>query len=835
MNRRQFLVSFPIATKIGALRAENSDTYPSDQLGVKQTVSTADFGTIWSQRIDGVIEDYMPYESNILLTGEDPSGTGTIYWLDSETGDIQRTADLPEPPFEMRTSEDLDYFYVSTYTEENTCRGYRVNVNTGETHEWYNGDKFLNATPIFDDKVFINPEASEPPKLLALNLTTGNIEWERTFDSSLNYPWARTDGIYTTTRGEQESTIYRFGFDGQVQWENDLPSSLRVPSVHDERIYVSGENPDQSGSLYAINKETGTPEWRIRTDSEPDRPRSGESNLVFPTGMYDEKTPLTIHVHDIESGRKEWQLVPGEIVDNPDRANTAIGEGFVYFSHANGIIAYHERTGTESWRFSQTSPGWMYTARGRLLFIGTDGVFYALDPQTGSVDWQYELDGSGDGSSVRSRPNRLYVTGESQMSAIRRPSKQTGDIEVSIANNFVNSDPRGVMELVFNAAEGAVTPPGVGDDPDKNEAYINVDIEVILPTRESKTIAEVVPRFRSPGWDANFGPEQTAFRQTGPQTYRIDNLQIATLGQVGITFFKALMMLLSLRGVNTGEVGSAVETQTQSYPDVTLDSVLITYEDGSKESYTVDKQLPRYIDVCPDSALRSIIGSQECNLDNYTQTDLENAEGVAVLSPATTLVTDSQGQRCGRRPSEYGFEVFDEISDGFYSGPLDDEFVLVPQGEYEMEIFGTGSGKATIQIETAVDGDKIRQHQYQDIPVTESTVISHNGDSASLTVSSDGQDDRTVDPSETTVNAVEAYLEEAVTKHELPTNQPESSNSGDPSSEDSDEEGSETPSAKDSEGNGSVLGEPIPLIGAAIAGIGGGVALLKRMTDTDNE
>jgi|GEM_PF-3587447 len=359
-------------------------------------------------------------------------------------------------------------------------------------------------------------------------------------------------------------------------------------------------------------------------------------------------------------------------------------------------------------------------------------VTYRSDAPTGpeetrTVEAVVEHDGG------TSRAARSYTAPERTPTPTDEPTpRPTPELDVTIRNNFIDAQPEGFLDFLFGTAQDAVTPKGAGTGPDKDKAYINVDIVTTLSGLGSRTVEDVTVSFRSEG--VSFGT--TSLNRVSDTKYRAESLSIASQMQAGeginVLDVQAVLSLFSLPGRMSGApFGDAVQAKTSVYPDAYLDEVTVSYADGASDTFSVDRELPRYIDMCPENGFMSFnplnYPKPECNLSDYTQSDLRRAEGVAVLSPASVSVERDDGRRSGRVATGGGLETVEEIPGSFYSGPLDHEFLLVPEGgSHTVRVHGTDSGVATIVKTRAVvrDGNpQLELRVFYDVPVDPGTTL----------------------------------------------------------------------------------------------------------------
>jgi hypothetical protein len=357
------------------------------------------------------------------------------------------------------------------------------------------------------------------------------------------------------------------------------------------------------------------------------------------------------------------------------------------------------------------------------------------------------------GNSELSKYGEYQLTLENET---RTPLEEA--IEISIENNFVDAQPDGFLEALYDVSQSAVLPPGAGDDPNKNEAYINTDIDVTIPNADDREIESVSLKLESDienreDWSINTRDyESGVMTPVDENTFRYEPLTIKTPTQVGLMAFKGIMMAVGLAGKPTGEVGSAVNAKTSAYPDVSIVGIQVTYDDGTSTTVDINRELPRYSDICPTSIGDTVLSNYpdpQCDKEEYINTLPADADYVAIASPASVSITAPDGRRVGRVYEDGEFKTVNEIPDAIYSGPLHHEFAIIPRDDNnEINITGTGSGDATIFVERAAS-DTAERRIYRNVSVNEDSKITGRVSNSTLSVVQ-GTDQTAISPTDST-------------------------------------------------------------------------------------
>ena len=209
-------------------------------------------------------------------------------------------------------------------------------------------------------------------------------------------PAVASDGVvYVAT---QDGTLKALTDDGtgvvSVKWtfpsgEDELGGVFNTPLVGEELIYISAVD----GTLYAINKETGTlgsNGWSVVLVQD------GEKEHLVSGPVFDanESTILVgsddnhLYALDADSGAEKWKFMAGDKI----WSTPVIADDTVYFgSHDRSVYALDLSTGDVKWQFLT---GGAIVARPLvwrdMVLIGSfDRTFYALDADNGTELWTF--------------------------------------------------------------------------------------------------------------------------------------------------------------------------------------------------------------------------------------------------------------------------------------------------------------------------------------------------------------------------------------------------------------------------------------------------------------
>lgn len=313
-------------------------------------------------------------------------------------------------------------------------------------------------------------------------------------------------------------------------------------------------------------------------------------------------------------------------------------------------------------------------------------------------------------------------------------------VEITFENNFETESTEEFLGSLYNEVRRAVP---IEDPtlPDKNAAYIHVDLRVEFPDRDPDSIVAVRPYFTHEFTDETFSAStldhlddstdlveipdiEPGLAEFEPGVYGWDNFRIRAPAQVTVQMAEVVAFLLGSH-LQVGEVTNPLEARTEAYPDVYLTELEIEYETGDVETVDVDERIPRYDDVCTSVGFSGLFNDR-CPLDGKFDS---YQSGTMVMSPAAVAIEDRHGRITGRIWEDGEYVRYDQIPGALYSGPLRHEFVLAPEGEHQIIIDGEDDGTATIVVDQLTDdGKRVQTEQYHDVDVSATTRLQRSLD-----------------------------------------------------------------------------------------------------------
>lgn len=242
----------------------------------------------------------------------------------------------------------------------------------------------------------------------AVDAESGNEQWRfETGDAVWSSPTVVNGTVYI---GSYDGNVYALdAADGTKQWEYHVGGTVRSsPTVVNGTLYVGSDD----GTVFAIDTTSETPEW---TFSEPtgavDTAPAVVDGMVY-VGCADAR----VYAVDAESGDEQWRFETGDAV----HCSPTVTNGTVYVGAENEgtLWALEAQTGAIDWSFSgpdndvRSSP----TVVDGTVYVGSDGPSYqghslwAIDAETGDLRWEFtEPDLYGVTSSPTVLEGTVYV------------------------------------------------------------------------------------------------------------------------------------------------------------------------------------------------------------------------------------------------------------------------------------------------------------------------------------------------------------------------------------------------------------------------------------------
>jgi len=265
-----------------------------------------------------------------------------------------------------------------------------------------------SAAAIVDDLVL----AGFGNRLFAFERRTGDVQWQSSFEASVNAPLAadRTGYITLTDTG---SVVAFDPATGDGKWRQDVGRWCPGPvAVANGTVYAVTTRENDTGSLVALDAATGTEQWTYDS-AQPlaGSPAVGEGAIFVGDAR---------GVHAVTTaGERRWRF-QGRPLDDHEWHNwtyrgssPAVADGTVYIGTADErVYALDANSGEQVWAF------WTWNdATGApvvtpdTVYVGSDDtVIYALDVDSGDRRWEFATSGRIDGAGGAVVDGRLYIS-----------------------------------------------------------------------------------------------------------------------------------------------------------------------------------------------------------------------------------------------------------------------------------------------------------------------------------------------------------------------------------------------------------------------------------------
>jgi outer membrane protein assembly factor BamB len=242
-------------------------------------------------------------------------------------------------------------------------------------------DEIKDSLAVADGLVYVAADT-----LFALDARTGEERWT---GANFRSPEGVTvaDGVVYTASRDRE-TVYAFdAVTGEERWTRDI-TGIVTPAVSDGRLYLSTYN-----SIVCLDAETGETTWEVERDETVRAPATVGDDLVFVT------TKRWVGAFDAETGEEVWTYD-----GNFERVSPALADGMLYLAgwrddddeRRPRAFALDSETGTVEWQFedegvNRASP---VVVDGLVYVPSVHNRLYALDVATGEKQWVKEFEWS---------------------------------------------------------------------------------------------------------------------------------------------------------------------------------------------------------------------------------------------------------------------------------------------------------------------------------------------------------------------------------------------------------------------------------------------------------
>jgi len=224
------------------------------------------------------------------------------------------------------------------------------------------------APVVYNNTVFVGTNSG----LYALDKNNGDITWMKKVGAVSSLSIACDEIIAGTEEG-----IYSFSCnDGSEKWESSVEGAAYISKSWRDTVFVGSDN-----SCYAVDAENGETKWILEMDAPITSCPTVNDGTVY-AGCWD----TYLYAINAEDGELKWRYKTGWGIDT----SPAVSDSIVYFgSMDNNFYALDAESGDDFWIFTcQASIHSSPAVYGEYVFFGSDdGRFYALNKTTGEPEW----------------------------------------------------------------------------------------------------------------------------------------------------------------------------------------------------------------------------------------------------------------------------------------------------------------------------------------------------------------------------------------------------------------------------------------------------------------
>jgi len=303
--------------------------------------------------------------------------------------DILWKIDFVESP---RLVIEGDTIYAWSYDDTNLTT---IDKHSGKITNEYNIGLGTYGSDLADG-MFFKKKGSEGFELLALDLKTWREKWSRNIEDYEKIPRApavrASNGrVYV---GVKPNKIAAFDYEsGTRVWNYE--TVLRTDPdkspylVADDGILLIGFD---DGSIHALDVASGRQIWKFETGMSLPHAMLVKDGVAY-VDVYE-----TTYALDAQTGKKIWKTFSADLRTAFDASN-----GVLYIAQAFNSLRAVDRNGRQLWQRELPDMTTKIVISEGVLYYGTyhDSVgldfssdksnFYAVDPQTGEIIWQYKM------------------------------------------------------------------------------------------------------------------------------------------------------------------------------------------------------------------------------------------------------------------------------------------------------------------------------------------------------------------------------------------------------------------------------------------------------------
>ncbi len=261
---------------------------------------------------------------------------------------------------------------------------------------------FHTAPIIHNDQVVALPKNGS---IVSIDLNTGKELWSKSHKKGI---WERSlstgkDNLYYGTRDKQLCALK--AETGNEIWCIKLPKNAqRAPLEYNNQLYVvTAElgpglpgDKTKSGSIYAINLESGDIIWHKKSNNYAMQSPIIQNSTLYVAGSYDDPSvdideggPVSIVALDANNGNKKWQFFSE---DGFIKALYATDDFLAFVGYQDFISGLDAHTGKLLWK--RDSGNWVPAISGykNTVYYGSANTkVHAWNIVNGETLWEYSI------------------------------------------------------------------------------------------------------------------------------------------------------------------------------------------------------------------------------------------------------------------------------------------------------------------------------------------------------------------------------------------------------------------------------------------------------------
>ena len=245
----------------------------------------------------------------------------------------------------------------------------------------------LHGTPLLDGSMLIAALASGENTLLAIDVPTGDVVWNKKLGPIETSPVCHDRRLYVAA---EDGTVYCLDKEnGEELWKYSLPdkkqgSRIRSSPATNGRVLVFGCD---DGTFVALDANSGTLRWEVQTKASIfGSPAISKDRVIVGS------TDGVLYALNTGDGSICWKSdFGGTIYSSP-----AVTESTVVIGAANGRIrALSVTSGVQLWEYRAASVVSVAAVISNgVAYVGTlDRYLYAFDIHNGNILWKTRVEG----------------------------------------------------------------------------------------------------------------------------------------------------------------------------------------------------------------------------------------------------------------------------------------------------------------------------------------------------------------------------------------------------------------------------------------------------------